>query len=389
VREETVLKILVDEKAPPGQAARAAAPRAAKEAGPAAGAAPAAPAEPDVRTTPKPPRGPASPPAAAPAEGEKRPSFLARARDAAPGVARSLARNAGDITSAAMGEAGPGLALAGAAEAALKDNLHLLGKAAPPVAAAFKVAETAATVLAAAQTAAARNTQHFAGVMADLIQNDVLGAQLRQLKKQQSEADSAQSFSLILGPIVKFFSGTEKKIARIEGFLGVRQAAASEAQRLGGLSAPLAAANAEAQLIRLRADIRNAQRLGPSLGRAQVASAQFDVAMQNALAPIKEAMFKQLTASLESGKFNEKSLEKLEALKDDTKLLELIKGNTKESKELQKRLVEELKKAREQREDLTGKKILESLFEGVKLIEEDRRPDPIAWAKDAAMRPLG
>jgi hypothetical protein len=53
------------------------------------------------------------------------------------------------------------------------------------------------------------------------------------------------------------------------------------------------------------------------------------------------------------------------------------------------RLAEELKKIRDQQDDLTGPRLMESLLEGAKLGAVDDRPEPIAQVMNDVLRPLG
>lgn len=307
-------------------------------------------------------------------------------------VLDALDKNAEVIGAAYAGsEAGGGATAGAVALDAGRGALKSMGPIGENIEKGFKVLEWGARVMNSAQEQAAKNMRHFAAVTGDIVQNDLMGAKEKQLRKRLEENNAIGP----IGWIRNWWEETRKKLGAVESFREIRQAVGSQAQQIGQFNPLTAAASARAHAGQIQANVREANRLGGSLASAVTAESNWKLAIQAAVTPLKDDLYKQLSAMFESGRIDmEEFTKKFEALRDDTKFLELIKDNSDTAKAFQVTVMKEMKRIRESMEktgDVTAGNVLQKLLDGTKLLPDDRLGDPFKapdWAQQAMIHPL-
>jgi Asp-tRNA(Asn)/Glu-tRNA(Gln) amidotransferase C subunit len=230
------------------------------------------------------------------------------------------------------------------------------------------------------------NMRFFGSSAQNAIAGDVVQSRLDQMKKQLSEMGDG-FWARTTGGVMRM----REAVTALETNQRLRPAILADASRLSPYSGQLSAAQAQAQMLRIRTDVQAADRHGGSLARYVQADVEYESALKNAMGPMKEAILKQSAALAEAQGDSGKLHEVLTQLKDDSAFLKMIREDAGKSAEFNKRMLEELKKIREdnQRSRMDGDDILRQLRDGVPLLDHlGVAEDPLAWNDVDAIKPL-
>ena len=159
-------------------------------------------------------------------------------------------------------------------------------------------AGVAALQLAADLTAKAMNTltnaiRHAGHQTALLVQNDYFGA----LEDAADQAAQGLGKIPIVGQALE--SAVDLSLAPLKAFREEINAFVRRGHELAQFSGPLSAAEARAEVMSLRADIREAQTLGPEIARMVEAQARLDNELRSIFLPWKAELAAQLATMLE------------------------------------------------------------------------------------------
>jgi hypothetical protein len=129
---------------------------------------------------------------------------------------------------------------------------------------------------------------------------------------------------------------------------------------------------------------------GPFEGQTK---AQYELALERVLAPYKRALARQMEEMLRRGKVDEEMLKKMEVMANNSEFLKAVSRDSKVAVDLQEKIAAEIKRIAAKGEGLINpEEFIKSLIgdEVEDLLDNDpEEPDPLAWARDAMIRPLG
>lgn len=298
-------------------------------------------------------------------------------------IVQGLIGGAGNIAASGYSNVGMGGGAIGAAFA----GLEKLGEQIPILNTALGTFKATVTALDKVERERARGIMHFSDTVSSVLAGDVAGARIKRLEKT---IEDREKYMGIIGTAINWWTGAHSKLAGQQMVMQTRQGIMGEAARLGQYSPEIAGAQARAEMVKVAADLRAARAHGASLAANVKTTAEVDAAMQAALVPVKEEIYRRFEKATAAGD-SEQLLKIAEALQDQSKLFEYLKANGELSANLQKRIAEELKKIREGADfGGAGQDFFQKLLDGAELLKGVPQGDDVIGdaAREGMMRPL-